>query len=209
MALGYLRKEITTQWIARETQPLIILIFSLKKGEYRGDGYKPNNLQGQLPLHVACLSRGTPRLTLFTAYWGRIEARPPGCSFSHFIHSTLGSGKCRFWCCRAWVGLENLHVSQIPGEANAICLGTHTLHSWALRTLNVGHSHVDISEQSEVTSSFHVCFFCFKFETEKLKTTTKRITEKLLFWESWEAQVHVQDTFSKCPHPNHLCSSSI
>lgn len=41
MALGNLRKEITTPWIARETQTLIILIFSLKKGEYRGDGYTP------------------------------------------------------------------------------------------------------------------------------------------------------------------------
>ena len=60
------------------------------------------------------------------------------------------------------------------------------------------HSNLEISEQSKVTHSFHVvCLFCFKFEIEKLKETTKRMAEYLLFWESCEAHID-QDTFSKC-----------
>lgn len=98
--------------------------FLTEEGRVQRRWLQPNHLQRQLLLHLACLWRGTSGSTLFTAYWGRIEALPPGCSFSHFIQITLGSEKCRFWCCGAWVGLEKLHVSQISGEANATHLGT-------------------------------------------------------------------------------------
>lgn len=70
--------------------------FLTEEGRVQSRWLQTNNLQRQLLLQLACLWRGTPGLTLFTAYWGRIEARPLGCCFSHFIQITLGSGKCTF-----------------------------------------------------------------------------------------------------------------